>query len=162
MGFSQGVMPLVSYNFASGDRKRMKKSILFAMSVILPVMASITLCYWVFGPGLVRSFMDNPEIVTYGASFLRGMSLSMAFMCVDFMAVGVFQALGMGKNALVFAILRKIVLEIPLLIILNAIFPLYGLPAAQLVAEIVLCIVALVIMRRLLNESKIINANNDM
>lgn len=152
MGFSQGVMPLVSYNFASGDRKRMKKSILFAMSVILPVMASITLCYWVFGPGLVRSFMDNPEIVTYGASFLRGMSLSMAFMCVDFMAVGVFQALGMGKNALVFAILRKIVLEIPLLIILNAIFPLYGLPYAQPVAEFILSIAAVVMLMRIFRQ----------
>lgn len=152
MGFSQGVMPLVSYNFASGDRKRMKKSILFAMSVILPVMASITLCYWVFGPGLVRSFMDNPEIVTYGASFLRGMSLSMVFMCVDFMAVGVFQALGMGKNALVFAILRKIVLEIPLLIILNAIFPLYGLPYAQPVAEFILSIVAVVMLMRIFRQ----------
>lgn len=152
MGFSQGVMPLVSYNFASGDRKRMKKSILFAMSVILPVMASITLCYWVFGPGLVRSFMDNPEIVTYGASFLRGMSLSMVFMCVDFMAVGVFQALGMGKNALVFAILRKIVLEIPLLIILNAIFPLYGLPYAQPVAEFILSIVAVVMLMRIFHQ----------
>ena len=152
MGFSQGVMPLVSYNFASGDRKRMKKSILFAMSVILPVMASITLCYWVFGPGLVRSFMDNLEIVTYGASFLRGMSLSMVFMCVDFMAVGVFQALGMGKNALVFAILRKIVLEIPLLIILNAIFPLYGLPYAQPVAEFILSIVAVVMLMRIFRQ----------
>ena len=152
MGFSQGVMPLVSYNFASGDRKRMKKSILFAMSVILPVMASITLCYWIFGPGLVRSFMDNPEIVTYGASFLRGMSLSMAFMCVDFMAVGVFQALGMGKNALVFAILRKIVLEIPLLIILNAIFPLYGLPYAQPVAEFILSIAAVVMLMRIFRQ----------
>ena len=152
MGFSQGVMPLVSYNFASGDRKRMKKSILFAMSVILPVMASITLCYWVFGPGLVRSFMDNLEIVTYGASFLRGMSLSMVFMCVDFMAVGVVQALGMGKNALVFAILRKIVLEIPLLIILNAIFPLYGLPYAQPVAEFILSIVAVVMLMRIFRQ----------
>ena len=152
MGFSQGVMPLVSYNFASGDRKRMKKSILFAMSVILPVMASITLCYWVFGPGLVRSFMDNLEIVTYGASFLRGMSLSMVFLCVDFMAVGVFQALGMGKNALVFAILRKIVLEIPLLIILNAIFPLYGLPYAQPVAEFILSIAAVVMLMRIFRQ----------
>ena len=152
MGFSQGVMPLVSYNYASGDRKRMKKSILFSMSVILPVMAAITLSYWAFAPGLVRAFIDNAKIVTYGAAFLRGMSLSMAFLCMDFMAVGVFQALGMGKNALVFAILRKIVLEIPLLIILNAIFPLYGLPYAQPVAEFILSIVAVVMLTRIFRQ----------
>ena len=28
MGFSQGIMPLVSYTFASGNRKRMKEGIL--------------------------------------------------------------------------------------------------------------------------------------
>ena len=64
-----------------------------------------------------------------------------------------FQALGYGKNALVFAIMRKIVLEIPALYLLNYLFPLYGLAYAQFVAEFVLAIAAIVqlllIFRRL-------------
>ena len=68
---------------------------------------------------------------------------------MDFLAVGVFQACGLGKNALIFAIMRKIVLEIPALCILNYLFPLYGLAYAQLVAEVVLCIAAVVVLRRL-------------
>ena len=63
---------------------------------------------------------------------------------MDFLAVGVFQALGYGKNALVFAIMRKIVLEIPALYLLNYLFPLYGLAYAQAVAEFVLAITAAV------------------
>ena len=63
---------------------------------------------------------------------------------MDFLAVGVFQALGYGKNALVFAIMRKIVLEIPALHLLNYLFPLYGLAYAQFVAEFVLAIAAVV------------------
>ena len=55
-----------------------------------------------------------------------------------------FQALGYGKNALVFAIMRKIVLEIPALYLLNYLFPLYGLAYAQFVAEFVLAIAAVV------------------
>ena len=152
LGFSQGILPLVSYNYASGDRKRMKKSILFSLGVILPVMLVITLCYWGFAPGLIRSFIDNEEIVAYGAAFLRGMSLTMVFMCVDFMAVGVFQALGMGKNALIFALLRKIVLEIPLLVLLNRLFPLYGLPYAQPIAEFILSIAAVVMLLRIFRQ----------
>mgnify|MGYP000553247840 CR=1 FL=1 len=35
MGFSQGIMPLVSYNFASGNRRRMKDTILFALKLIV-------------------------------------------------------------------------------------------------------------------------------
>ena len=135
MGFSQGIMPLVSYNYASGNRKRMKDSILFAMGIIVPLMAVVTVGYWFGAPGLIRLFMDNAEIVAYGSQFLRGMCLGMVFLCVDFMAVGVFASLGMGKYSLTFAILRKVVLEIPLLFVLNKLFPLYGLAYAQFLAE---------------------------
>ena len=61
---------------------------------------------------------------------------------MDFLAVGVFQACGMGKKSLLFAILRKIVLEIPALFILNYFFPMYGLAYAQPAAEIILAIAA--------------------
>ena len=136
LGFSQGIMPLVSYNYASGNRKRMKGAVLFALSIILPVMGAVTLGYYLGAPGLIRMFMQNPEIIAYGSRFLRGMCLGMMFMCVDFMAVGVFASLGMGKRALTFAVLRKVVLEIPLLFLLNALFPLYGLAFAQPITDI--------------------------
>ena len=54
----------------------------------------------------------------------------------------------MGRYALVFAIMRKVVLEIPALYILNYIFPLYGLAYAQLTAEVVLAIAAVVVLVR--------------
>ncbi len=153
LGFSQGVMPLVSYNYASGNRKRMKQGILFAMGIIVPIMALVTVMYSCFAPVLISMFMDNPEIIAYGSRFLRGMCLCMVFMCVDFMAVGVFQSLGLGRNALIFAILRKIVLEIPMLFLLNALFPLYGLPYAQVVSEFVLSIAAVVMLLRIFRQA---------
>lgn len=70
-------------------------------------------------------------------------------MCMDFIAVGVFQAVGMGREALLFAIMRKIVLEIPALYILNFLFPLYGLAYAQLTAEVVLAVAAVLVLARL-------------
>ncbi len=70
------------------------------------------------------------------------MCLALPFLCMDFLAVGVFQACGMGKKSLLFAILRKIVLEIPALFILNYFFPMYGLAYAQPAAEIILAIAA--------------------
>lgn len=68
---------------------------------------------------------------------------------MDFIAVGVFQAVGMGREALLFAIMRKIVLEIPALYILNFLFPLYGLAYAQLTAEVVLAVAAVLVLARL-------------
>lgn len=152
MGFSQGIMPLVSYNYASGNRKRMKDSVLFSSGIILPIMLLVTIGYWFGAPNLIHLFMDNPEIVEYGSAFLRGMCLGMVFLCVDFMAVGVFASLGMGKYSLTFALLRKVVLEIPLLFALNWLFPLYGLAYAQFLTEVVLAIAAVIMLARIFQE----------
>ena len=153
MGFSQGIMPLVSYNYASGNRKRMKHSILFAGSIIVPTLALVSVGYYAFAPGLIRMFMDNPEIIAFGTSFLRGMCLGIVFLCVDFLAVGVFASLGMGKRALAFAILRKILLEIPLLFVLNSLFPLYGLAYAQCITEFVLAVAAVVMLLKIFRQT---------
>lgn len=149
LGFSQGIMPLVSYNYASGNRQRMKQTILFALRIIVCSMLFLTVVYVLSAPAMIRAFMDSEEIIAYGTRFLRVMSLGFVFLCTDFLAVGVFQALGLGRNALLFAICRKLVLEVPLLFLLNHFYPLYGLPFAQLITEIFLCCLGLVMLRRI-------------
>lgn len=154
LGFSQGIMPLVSYNYASGDRKRMKNAIVFSMGLILPIMLAVTVGCWFGAPSLIQMFMDNADIIAYGSAFLRGLCLGMVFLFTDFMAVGVFSALGLGRYALVFAILRKVVLEIPLLFLLNALFPLYGLAYAQFVTEVVLAAAAILMLMRIFRQDE--------
>lgn len=112
-------------------------------------MAVVSVAYFCGARWLVTLFMENESIVSYGYRFLRGLCLAMPFLCTDFLAVGVFQACGMGKRALSFAILRKIVLEIPALFLWNALWPLYGLAYAQPTAEIILAAAAMVTLRRL-------------
>ena len=149
MGLSQGIMPLISYNYASGNVKRMKHTLLFTVKIAITFIVTVSVGYFFFADELTRLFIQNQSIVSYGAKFLQGFCLGLPFLCMDFIAVGVFQASGMGKHALLFAILRKIVLEIPALFVLNAIFPLYGLSYAQFTAEFILSIVAVVVLIRL-------------
>lgn len=149
LGISQGIMPLISYNYASGNTRRMKKTFFFTARISLMFLILVMLGYLFFADSLVRMFMQNEGIVAYGTAFLRGMCLAMPFLCMDFLAVGVFQACGLGKNAFVFAVLRKIVLEIPALFLLNWLFPLYGLAYAQLVAEVILAAAAVIVLARL-------------
>lgn len=152
MGFSQGIMPLVSYNFASGNSPRMKKTVAFTAKIVVCFLTVMTAVFY-FGAGtLIRLFMKNQIIVDYGTKFLRGMCLGLVFLAVDFLAVGVFQACGMGKKALVFALLRKVVLEIPALFILNHIYPMYGLAYAQFSAEVILAITACIVLLQLFKK----------
>ena len=149
LGFSQGIMPLVGYNFSSGNRKRMKDAIMFAMKLMVPATVFVSFCYYLGAGGIVSAFMKNESIIVYGTRFLRGFCLEQPLIFIDFLAVGVFQALGMGKYALCFAIMRKILLEIPALYVLNWLFPLYGLAYAQPFAELVLAVAALVMLKKI-------------
>ena len=82
-------------------------------------LAVTSIGYYIGSEGLISMFMENDVIVEYGSSFLRGFCIATPFLAVDFLAVGVFQACGMGKKSFIFAVMRKIVLEIPALYILN-------------------------------------------
>lgn len=151
-GFSQGVMPLVSYNYSSGNIPRMKKSVLLAAKMSVGFLTAVAALFFFTSRGVIGMFMDNEAVINYGSAFLRGMCLGLPFLCMDFMAVHVFQACGMGGKSLVFAIMRKIILEIPALFILNALFPLYGLAYAQLCAELVLATAAVIVLARMFRK----------
>ncbi len=149
LGLSQGLMPLISYNYASGNTPRMKKAVTFSAGISISFLALISAVYYLGSDFFISMFMKNESIVAYGSRFLHGLCLSLPFLCLDFLAVGVFQACGMGRKSLVFAILRKIILEIPALYILNWLFPLYGLAFSQLAAEVVLAAAATVVLLRM-------------
>ena len=149
MGLSQGIMPLISYNYSSGNIPRMKHTLLFTIKLAMSFMITVAAGYFIWAEPLTGLFMQNPEIISYGAAFLRGFCLGLPFLCMDFIAVAVFQASGLGREALLFAILRKVALEIPALFLLNWIFPLYGLAYAQLTAELALSAIAVFVLIRL-------------
>ncbi len=153
MGSSQGVMPLVGYSFSARNYKRMKETILFIAKVMLPIMMISSIFCYFKAEWLVGLFMKKQEILYYGGIFLRAYALAMTFLAMDFLAVGVFQAIGMGKKSLLFAILRKIVFEIPALILLNIVFGVYGIAYAAFAAEFILALCAVWMLRRIFKEN---------
>ena len=154
LGSSQGVMPLIGYTYASRNTDRMKKSLLFLSKYALGFLAVITVGFFFGSDILISLFMKNEAIVSYGSAFLKGLCLSLPFLCMDFIAVGVFQACGMGGKSLVFAIMRKIVLEIPFIFLMNYLFPLYGLAYAQAMAEVILAFAAVVVLIKIFKNLK--------
>lgn len=154
MGISQGIMPLIGYNYASKNIKRMKDSVLYGTKISIIFISITTTIYCIFSSEIISMFMENENIINYGSVFMIGQSLAQPFLCMDFIAVGVFQACGMGKRSLMFAFMRKIVLEIPALFILNKLVPMYGLAYAQLFAEVVLAIAAVIFLIKIFNDLK--------
>ena len=152
MGITQGVMPLISYNFSSGNSTRMKNAIMYVLKLTVGITVALAGVYFIFSGSLIRLFIDVDEIVMHGKILLRAMSIGIPFLAVDFMVVAVFQAIGKGKYSLIFAIMRKIVLEIPAIIVLNKIYPLYGMGYSQAFAEFVLAFCAIFMLKKIFRE----------
>ena len=152
LGVSQGSMPIVGYNYASGNVPRVKKTITFTRIVNLAIIIFMALFYFIFPAFFVSLFINDQAIIDHGVKLLRGFAVVLPLMSLDFFSVSIFQATGMGKAALIFAVLRKIILEIPLLFLMNRIYPLYGLPYAQVITEFILATVSIFFLARLYKE----------
>ena len=152
MGFSQGIMPLISYNYGSRNISRAKKAFTFAAKLTLSGLVLISVLFYVFAGNLMNLFIQTETIIAYGTKFLRGMCLGIPFLAMDFLCVGALQACGKGLISFVFALMRKVILEIPALIILNMLFPLYGLAYAQFAAEFILAFIAITTLMHLFRK----------
>jgi putative MATE family efflux protein len=142
MGLCQGMMPLVAYNYASGDYRRMKGFTDAARIAGIGFSLVCILAFEIFAGPLVRVFIGHTETVEIGTRFLRIACLAVPFMIFNFQLSFTFQAMGMGKQSLFLASLRQGVVNIPLLFLMNTLWKLDGIIWTQLVADVITGIIS--------------------
>lgn len=153
-GLSNGIMPLIGYNFASKDIPRMKKAWGFAAGTAVSFMTVVTIFYLLFAQYPVSLFIGNEEVVRIGSVFLQRLCLALPFYCFTSVALGVFQACGMGRCSLAFAISRQLFLMIPSTVLLNKYIGMYGIPYSYVISEAVLIFPSFIILCRLFKKYK--------
>ena len=130
-GISSGVLPLIAYNYAAGNRERMNAAVRFSLALGLLFSAAFFALIELSAPLLVRFFIADAATVRYGAAFTRLRCLALPFINIEFMLIAVFQGIGAAKEALVLSFYRKGLLDLPLMVAANWIWPLYGLMLVQ-------------------------------
>ena len=136
IGICQGMLPLVAYNYASGNWKRMKKIIRLAAGVGLVTALISILLYQLFAPQLSRLFISDAQTLEMASRFLRIRVLATPLMFLSFFTVYLFQAFGMGKKSLFLGMMRWLVFNIPMLFLLNRLVGMYGIVWSQAAADI--------------------------
>lgn len=145
-GMSQGVLPLIGYNYASGNRQRMKSVIYTSLSISLGISLLCTLCFTVFSRPLVGLFIRTAsESLEYGSRFLKILCIGAPFSSFAYTVISFFQATGRGGKSLILALMRKGILDIPMMFVLNVFFPTYGIVAATPATDIVCSVTAIVL-----------------
>ena len=117
-GLSQGGQPIVGYNYGAGNLDRVKKTfrLVFTCSLVFSTLSCLAIELF---PGMfVAMFNDKPELVEIAVWTLRVYAAGMFMLGIQNSCQQTFVALGQAKISLFLALLRKIILLIPLIFIL--------------------------------------------
>ena len=159
-GLCQGSQPIISYNYGAKNADRVKQG--FKLTLISCLVFSFTVWALVmlFPQNFIKLFNNNPELVDFASHALR---IYMAVNCVFGAQIAcqqTFIALGNAKCSLFLALLRKIILLIPLIYILpqfisnktNAVF--LAEPVADIIAVSCTVVLFTVQFRKSMKELK--------
>lgn len=121
-GLTQGAQPIISFNYGAKQLERVKKA--FRLLVISSF--SYTTVIWVFcmlTPEIfIRIFTDNAELQAYTAWSIRVYMAASLIFSIQLSCQQTFIALGNSKISVFLALLRKMLLLIPLIFILPVFF----------------------------------------
>lgn len=148
MGISNGLLPLLAYNHAIGNHQRRSRAFRFGAMLSLCFAALCLVCFEIFAPQLSALFIDDAQTITYSASFLRRMVAAIPMMSICYPMIVQFQAMGKAREALISSVLRKGVLDIPVLYIMDKLFPLYGCMWDWPIVDFISLVVILLLYRR--------------
>ncbi|HBH0005360.1 TPA: MATE family efflux transporter [Clostridioides difficile] len=138
MGVTQGAQPIISYNYGSGQLDRVKKTFKLCLLSCFTYSTILWLLLMIFPEFFVSIFNKNPQLLSMTSWSIK-IYFAGAFMFgIQIACQQTFLALGKATISLVLALLRKIVLLIPLIFILPTFFneKLFAVILAEPVADI--------------------------
>jgi len=121
-GLTQGTQPVISYNFGAKNVRRVKEAFFILLKCSVIFSAVLWLFIMLFPQGFARIFASDISLIQFTAGAMRiYFSVSLVF-GVQVACQQTFIAIGDAKTSLFLALLRKVILLIPLIYILPLLF----------------------------------------
>ena len=117
-GFAGGVQSVISYNYGAGNFDRVKQTFRRMIAVTASMGAFFTALVTLFPAVFAGLFTDNPDLITLTTKVLPVFCAGMWIFGIQTGCQNTFIGLGQAKISLFFALLRKVLLLIPLALIL--------------------------------------------
>ena len=146
-GISQGLQPIVSYNYGAGNLRRVRRCIRLALLSGGTYIFILCTALMIFPSSFVRIFTTDPQLIETTASFIPIYFLGVYIFGLQIICQQVFVSLGQAKISLFIAILRKIVLLVPLIYIMPNLFndKQFGVIVSEPISDITSAITAIII-----------------
>lgn len=137
LGICLGMVPLIAYNYGAGNKKRMKSFSSLARWIIIVFSVTCMTVFFFCAEPLAGAFIKDEETVMYAVMFLKGRCFALPFMMIGYHIVNFMNAVNKGKVSFLLAVLRHVMILVPVLLIMNSIWGITGLTWAQTVADII-------------------------
>ena len=160
IGLSQGMLPLVAYNYSSGNLNRMRSVIKTARKIGIGTALSCIVLLEVFARPMTGIFLDTATenaamTLVFAVAFLRLRAVASPFQFLNYHSSFCMQAIGDGKSTILHAVARILLIYIPLMLILKIPFGenglAFGLPAGEFLSSFI----ALYLLRKHTKEKNI-------
>lgn len=166
MGLTQGAQPIISYNYGAKKIDRVKKTFKLLITCCLTYTSIMWLGLMLKPDLFVLLFNNNPKLIEITSWSIRIYFAGIFLFGAQIACQQTFLALGEAKKSLILALLRKIILLIPLIYILPAILndklmaTLLAEPVADIIsaATTIICFVIFykkVLSKKVLEENEI-------
>lgn len=150
-GLNNALIPMVGYNFGAKKYGRIHRITKYALLLAAGIMACGTILFELLPRPLLALFNASEDMLAIGVPAIRLIALSICFAGVSVILCGCMQGLGRGNESLVVALLRQIVVLLPLAVLLARV-SLHAVWLAFPLAEIAGCIAAVLLHRHVTNR----------
>lgn len=134
-GFAQGFVPIASYNYGHGDKQRVKECFRIAL-VTMFSFNLVLMLFMIFCPTVVASaFTGDARLIETVRRTMPVFLAGMTIFGLQRACQNMFVALGQARISIFIALLRKVILLIPLALILPHFMGVTGVYAAEAVSD---------------------------
>ena len=156
VGLSQGMMPIVAYNYASGNEERMNEVIRKTRYIGLAFAGASVVLFEIFAGPVSRAFLSTSgsdaeiamQTVAFAATFLRLRCLASPVQFINYNTSFCMQGMGKGKETLLHATVRQLGFYIPIMFLMDRLWGTTGLASALVISEALSAVFALWLLRR--------------
>ena len=161
VGICQGMLPIVAFNYTSGNHARMRETIRTARNAGLLVAAFSIVLFELFAGPIARIFLDTSAGDTQSALttvalmtlFLRIRATAAPVQMLNYHSSFCMQAMGDGRDTLLHSFVREIVFYMPFMALFDVLFGETGLAWALPAGEGCGAVLALLLLRRFLRKN---------
>lgn len=147
-GIVQGMQPLIGYNFGQGRLDRVQRTVTLSLRASVAYGVLVCALCWLLPGVLIGALTAEDTIMTEGQTALRLLALSYPLGGVALLVAACFQSLGRAREALLLTLGGALLVKIPVLLLASSLWGLRGIWAAEALSELILCVVALALLRR--------------